>query len=279
VPSSVPSPARPSQVLRYVGILRAQATVSATTAMQYRFDFVLKGVLALFWVAVTLVPTFVVFGRRPSVAGWTFPEALVVLGWFTALKALLDGGISPSLVAVVEGIRSGSLDFVLLKPADAQFLVSTSRFDPWRLIDLLSASAILAYAFWRLGRMPAPAELGLGALLMVVALVLLYSIWIVIISASFWAVRVDNLSYLFGSLFDAGRWPVDVFRTALGGVLRIIFTFVFPLGLMTTVPARALLGRLDASAALGALLGGLIFAAGARLVWRRAIAAYTSASS
>lgn len=272
-------PARPAPLLRYLGILRAQVTVSATTAMQYRFDFVLKGVLALFWVSVTLIPTFVVFGRRPSIAGWTFPEALVVLGWFTALKALLDGGISPSLVAVVEGIRTGSLDFVLLKPADAQFLVSTTRFDPWRLVDLLSAAAILTYAFGRLGRTPTLTQMALGALLMAVALVLLYSIWIVIISASFWAVRVDNLSYLFGSLFDAGRWPVDVFRTALGGVLRILFTFVFPLGLMTTVPARALLGRLDASAAAGALLGGVLFALGARLVWRRAVASYTSASS
>ena len=30
--------------------------------------------------------------------------------------------MTPSLTAVVEGVRTGALDFVLLKPADAQFL-------------------------------------------------------------------------------------------------------------------------------------------------------------
>ena len=86
-------------------------------------------------------------------------------------------------------------------------------------------------------------------------------------------VKVDNLSYLFGSLFDAARWPITVFR----GALRIVFTFVFPLALMTTYPAMALLGKLDGKTALAALAGGLVFAAVARRVWRRALALYTSA--
>ena len=46
-----------------------------------------------------------------------------------------------------------------------------------------------------------------------------------VVSASFWVVRIDNLSYLLSSVFDAARWPVTVFPR----VLQIIFTFVFPL--------------------------------------------------
>lgn len=88
-------------------------------------------------------------------------------------------------------------------------------------------------------------------------------------------VRVDNLSYLFGSLFDAGRWPIDVFR----GALRVLFTVVFPLALMTTYPARALLGQLDVPHAAAVGAGGLLFAAAARFAWTRAIRFYTSASS
>ena len=86
---------------------------------------------------------------------------------------------------------------------------------------------------------------------------------------------MDNLSYLFGSLFDVGRWPISVFK----GALRMVFTFVFPVALMTTYPALALLGRMDARTAVLALLGGIAFAAIARRVWKRALAMYTSASS
>jgi ABC-2 type transport system permease protein len=260
---------------RYLGLVRVQVRMSLTTAMQYRTEFLLKGVMALFWLVITIAPLAVVYAQRSEVAGWSYPEALVVLGWFSLLKAVLEGGVTPSLTAVVEGVRTGALDFVLLKPADAQFLVSTAKFEPWRVIDFAAAGAIFAYAFHRLGRWPRPHELLLAAALLVMAILLLYSIWILVVSASFWVVRVDNLSYLFGSIFDAGRWPISVFR----GALRFALTFVFPLALMTTYPAEALLGRLTGVSAALALAGGLAFAVMARLVWTRAIRFYTSASS
>jgi ABC-2 type transport system permease protein len=77
------------------------------------------------------------------------------------------------------------------------------------------------------------------------------------------------------AVFDAARWPIMVFR----GFWRILFTFVIPLALMTTYPAMAILGTLDAKTAVFALGGALLFAAISRLLWRAAIRSYTSASS
>src|SRR5437868_7987478 len=104
--------------------------------------------------AVALIPLMVVFGNRGTVAGWTYPEMLVVLGWFVALKGVLEGTLSPSLMAVVEHVRKGTLDFVLLKPADAQLLVSLSKIEPWRVVDLLAAGGVFAVAFRRIGHVP-----------------------------------------------------------------------------------------------------------------------------
>jgi ABC-2 type transport system permease protein len=262
-------------VRRYAGLFRAQLSISTLTAMQYRADFVVRGLLAILWMAVTLAPLLVVFGVRQTVAGWSFPESLLVVAWFTLLHAVLEGAVSPSLTAVVEHVRHGTLDFVLLKPADAQFLVSTAKIEPWHVVDVAGAAAIFCYAFTKLGRWPSALEVAAGLAFLVLAVVILYSFWILVVSASFWVVKVDNLSYLFGSLFDAARWPITVFR----GALRIVFTFVFPIALLTTYPAMALLGKLDAKTAFGALAGGLAFAAVARRVWRRALSFYTSASS
>ena len=111
--------------------------MSTLAAMQYRVDFLVRGLIAFLWSALTLIPLLVVFGVRKQVAGWTFAEALVVVGWFTLLRAVLEGAVSPSLTAVVEHVRKGTLDFVLLKPADAQFLVSTAKFEPWRVVDVV----------------------------------------------------------------------------------------------------------------------------------------------
>jgi len=280
-PATTPAPAPGvlAVIRRYARLFGVQLRTATIGAMQYRADFVVRGLIALLWLGIALAPILVVFGARKEVAGWSFPEALVVVAWFTLLKAVLEGAISPSLTAVVEHVRHGTLDFVLLKPADAQFLVSTAKFEPWRAIDLAGAFVIFGYAFHLLGRWPHAPQLLLGLAFLVLATVTLYSIWILVVSAAFWVVKVDNLSYLFGSLFDAGRWPIDVFRGVFHGALRFAFTFIFPLALMTTYPAQALLGQLDARTALLALGGGVVFAAVARRVWRRALAMYTSASS
>jgi ABC-2 type transport system permease protein len=244
-------------------------------ALQYRWEFLVEAVLALVWSGWAVVPILVVFGHRDSVAGWSEPEALVVLGWFMLMKGVLEGAVNPSLASVVEHVRKGTLDFVLLKPADAQFLVSTAKFEPAHVADVLGALAVFAIAFRRLGHAPEPAHVLAALALLACATVVLYAIWILVVAAAFYVVKVDNLSYLFMSIFDAARWPVSVFR----GGWRFLFTFVVPLALMTTFPALALLGRLDARTAVGALLGAAGFAAFARVVWLRAIARYTSASS
>ena len=216
-----------------------------------------------------------VFQQRATVRGWTFPEALVVVGCFSLMKGVLEGAISPSLTSVVEHVRKGTLDFLLLKPVDAQFLVSTAKVEPWRVMDLVGAAGVFVYAFHRLGRLPAPGTVVIALALLLVGVLVLYALWILIVSAAFWVVKVDNLSYLVGSLFDAGRWPIAVFR----GALWFAFTFLFPLALMTSYPAMALLGRLQPGTAGAALVGGLVFAAAARFVWKRALGFYTSASS
>ena len=227
-------------------------------------------------VGADLIPLLVVFGVRQQVAGWSFPEALVVVGWFTLLRAVLEGAVSPSLTAVVEHVRKGTLDFVLLKPADAQFLVSTAKFEPWRVVDVVGAFAMFVLRVRQARSLAGAGPRARGRWCSWRwRCCVLYSIWILVVSAAFWVVKVDNLSYLFGSLFDVGRWPISVFK----GALRFVFTFVFPIALMTTYPALALLGRMDAQTAILALLGGVAFAAVARRVWKRALGMYTSASS
>jgi ABC-2 type transport system permease protein len=261
--------------MRILRVIRAQLRMSLALALQYRLEFVVEGLLALLWMAVTLVPLLVVFGNRASVAGWTFPEMLVVLGWFVALKGILEGTLSPSLLQVVDHVRKGTLDFVLLKPADAQLLVSLSKIEPWRVVDLGGALVIFVYAFRHIGHAPSVAHVLLAGALLCAAVLVLYSIAILVVSIAFVAVRVDNLLYLFQSVFDVARWPSSVFR----GFLAMVFTFVLPLALMTTYPALALLGKITATTAVGALLGSLLFASIARLIWLSSIRRYTSASS
>lgn len=261
--------------MRYLRLVAIQLRMSIAIGAQYRWDFLVNGALAVVWTLLGLVPLWVAFHARPSVEGWTFGGVLVVVGWFTLLKSVLEGAVNPSLVQVVDQIRQGTLDFVLIKPADAQFLVSTARFEPWRVIDSIGGFVILGWALALERRAPSPTNLATAVVLFAAATAVLYSLWILVIAAAFYVVRLDNLAYLFNAIFDFARWPVSIFK----GGYRFLFTFVIPLAIMTTFPAQALLGTLAPRTAIASLAGSFVFALAARTVWNRAIARYTSASS
>lgn len=260
---------------RSLGIVRVQLRLSALLAMQYRWDLLADALLSLFWTATALLPLWLVFEERSQIAGYTFPEALVVLGFFTILQGVLEGAIHPSLGTVVEQLRTGTLDFVLLKPADAQLLVSSARFAPFRVLNVVAGMAIVARAFVLLDRWPTAVDVALCLALFASAVSILYGLWILTVSAAFYVGRIDNLRYLFLSVFDAARWPASVYRGAIG----FVFTFVVPLALMTSYPAWALLGLLEPWRIGIALAFGVGFSLASRVVFLRALARYTSASS
>jgi ABC-2 type transport system permease protein len=249
--------------------------MSLTVGAAYRWDFVLQGVLAVVWTYLGLIPLYVALHDRPPIEGWSYEQALVVVGWFTIMNGVLYGAVSPSLIAVVEHIRKGTLDFVLMKPADAQFLVSTAKFEPQRVVDVLAGVGIVAWAFKLMHAAPAMSAVAVAALLLAVAIAVLYSICILAVAVAFWVVRLDNLTYLLNSLLDFGRWPIGIFK----GFVRLFFTVVIPIALMTTYPAEALLGRLSARTAVLCILGAIAFTFVGRFVWTRALGRYTSASS
>lgn len=261
--------------MRYLRLLLVQLRTSVLLAMQYRLDFLLEGLVEAVWTLTAVVPLLVVYRDRPTIAGWTLPEAMLVVAWFTLLQGVLEGAINPSLSQVVEHVRKGTLDFLLLKPADAQFLVSTARFAPWKATNVAVSGVMIGWAFAKIGHAPSPSAIALSLLLLATSCATLYAFWILTVSAAFVVVRVDNLTYLFSSIFDAARWPSTVFR----GVMRMVFTFVIPLAVLTTYPAEALLGRLPVSRAFGAIAVALVALTVSRVVWVRAIARYTSASS
>ena len=112
---------------RYLSLFAVQLRTSLATAMQYRANFVIEGTMSILFIGLALLPLIVLFDQRQTVQGWDKPSALIVMAYFMAVKGIMEGMVSPSLVSLVEKIRTGAFDYVLLKPVDAQFMVSSER--------------------------------------------------------------------------------------------------------------------------------------------------------
>jgi ABC-2 type transport system permease protein len=172
-------------------------------------------------------------------------------------------------------VQAGTLDFALTKPEDAQLLISVREVRIWQLVDVTLGLVVLATAVARLG-----AAIGLGqalafALALALGGVMIYCFWLMLTSAAFWVVRIDEMVNLFQGLYAAGRWPIGIYPDWL----RTALTFLVPVAFAVTVPAEALTGRLTALTLLAAaLLAAALFAL-ARLVWRTGLRRYSGASA
>ncbi len=262
-------------LLRYLPIAAHLMRTSLVVQAQYRFEFALQVIMAAFWVSWQVAPIWIVFDIRPSVAGWTREQAMLVMSFFVILRAMIDGVVSPNLNALVSHIRLGTFDFILLKPIDTQLLVSLSKVVPARIVDLGCGLAIGAWSISRIAPAPSFASVFAGLAMLLAGAMTIYAIWLLISCSAFWFVKVDNLTYLFGSIFDAARWPISMFR----GWVRIVLTFVIPVAIMTSYPALALLGQLALDRAMIAWATALVLLVASRLVWQWALAHYSSASS
>lgn len=261
--------------LNHVGrVGGALVRTSLLTAMQYRSDFVLDSVTGILRTLAALATTLLVFGQVESVAGWELPDMILVVGLYFLMHALLAGLVEPNLGEIVEAIRTGTLDFVLLKPADAQLLASIRRVQPAPLWDLVGAVILIA---WSMKSIPTPSALDVlvAVVLGVSGMAAMYGLWLLAICTSFFFVRVDNLRYLLWSVADAGRWPLPIFARWV----QIVLVVVVPVGVITTFPAMALRGTWSAATvALGVGIG-LLFVLVSRLAWKASLRSYTSASS
>lgn len=257
----------------HLRVLRLYLTTSLGAELEYRWNFVLALLSSFGNLAGSLFSLSLFYRAGAPFPGWTFDQSLLVLGVFTILTGVSATVLTPNLNRIVLQVQEGTLDFVLLKPLDAQFQVSLRAFSPWGLPDVLFGLGVVAYAARR-ADVPAAGLLGFAAAL-VCGVAILYALWFAIATTSIWFTKIYNATEVLRGLVDAGRFPMSAYPYAF----RFVFTFVVPVAFLTTVPIDALLGRaspgtLAAAAALAiALLGA------ARAFWRFALRSYTSASS
>ena len=259
---------------RFFAVVGALVRANLMTAMQYRGSFLAEWIVGALSAAGLVLPLFLVYARVPQVAGWTFDEALLVTGFFMLYNAFVSGLIEPNLGAVVEGVRTGSLDYMLIRPVDVQLLVSFRKVSPSAAWELLAGIVIVWIAASRLQHVEASAIVVAG-LLLVAGVLATYGLWLLVTCLSFWFVRVDNLRFLLGAITDAGRWPVTVYA---GWVSLVLTTFI-PVALVSSYPAMALLGRLEAGTAWQAVATAVAMLALSRAVLLRSLSKYSSASS
>ncbi len=258
---------------RYLHLLRLFWTTSIAAELEYRLNFAIAALTSLGNLVGSLFGLFLFYRTGYAFEGWSWDQALVVMGMFTFMQGISNTFLAPNLNRIVEQVEQGTLDFVLLKPVSAQFWLSTRTISPWGLPDLGFGIGLIAYGSHRLDLAIAKSWLGLFPLIF--GILILYSLWYMLGTTSIWFVKTYNITEVLRGFLEAGRYPIIAYPVAY----RVFFTFVIPVAFLTTVPAQVMLGNIQLYWLLGSLGLAIGLLALSQIFWKFALRYYTSASS
>ena len=223
--------------------------------------------------------------------GWHKYEFFIFLATTWIVNSIVQAFFMPNAQEFSELIRTGNLDFALLKPIDTQFLVSFQRVEWSSLTNFLTGLALLVYSLSVLTtRSESPLDLSLASVILypfyvLCGVAILYSLMISLAATSIWLGRNQSLYNFWFYITNFSRYPMEIYQHGWGMSLWFTFTFVIPVLIVVNVPARILAQPLRpradwewplAAFAVFATVASLILS---RLVFKKALGSYRSASS
>jgi len=218
--------------------MRLFMKVSILNFAAYRFDMLIRILVSVMHLVGDLLVVGIIFYNTKDVAGWRWQHMCVVVGVFRIVAGGIRMSIVPNMRRVLEEIMDGTLDFVLLRPVNAQYLVSIREFVVWRIVDVILGAVIAAYGCIQLNGFMPMGALGRFVIMLLAGFIIVYSLWLMLATLCFWFVRIQNIEMVFWNVFEAARFPIVIYPPWVQWTL----TYLIPLAFIITVPSAAFTG-------------------------------------
>lgn len=259
---------------RYLRVFRTFLVSSLARELEFRANFFAKVLQNLVWMGFFVLIVLVIYRNTDSVAGWSRGGAYVLTATCFFMNAVC-WALFMSLMEIPQQVRLGTLDYVVTKPIDPQFVVSMRRFNFDHIGTLVAGAGMLILGLSSSGLHPSWWQWLAFWVLVACSIVLFYAMHLLLMTFGIYFVRVDNLWVLGDTVMQVARFPLDIY----GPGLQRLFTYFLPLAFIATIPTRQLTEGLNLRmVGLGALWAVAAFAL-TRWFWRFSLTRYSSASS
>ncbi|MGO4182078.1 ABC transporter permease [Paenibacillus sp. MCAF9] len=244
--------------------------------MEFRGNFVMSLLVESVYLLAKLLYVLVVFRTDLHVEGIPPEGLLLFIGLHTVVTGIYVGLFFTNFMKIPEYIKDGSLDLMITKPVSLQFMASLRYVDlALPIPDILVGFTMIGIGWHAMDIPLSFVQLAGFALMLLVSVVITYCLMIIPALLSFWFVQTGAMSDIAHSAWDANNFPMAIYPVWV----RRIGTFVIPLFLITNFGPMFLLGQLSWLYAGLVLIGSLLLFAAIRLLWKRAVKGYSSASS
>jgi ABC-2 type transport system permease protein len=279
-----------SQRPSYLRVFATFARNSLVRDMMFPANFIIETISSFGWVMMNIGFYFLIFEYTDQIGhggtagdAWDKYQFFVFISTSMFINSIVQMLFMTNADEFSELIRTGGLDFVLLKPIDAQFLISLRRIEWASVANFIVAAVLMAYALPRVTAVNLTAwQVLLYPFYVLAGIGILYSLTIVLAAVSVWLGRNTSIYDFWFYITTFSRYPMEIYQGTIGDWLRRVFTFVLPILVVVNVPARLLAKPMRpeyAYLALYAIVATIVSLLVSRWVFQRALMSYRSASS
>jgi ABC-2 type transport system permease protein len=243
--------------------------------MEYRTNFIVWTLVDVGWTAIDLVFFQALISNIKMIGNWNLAQALIVIGTFRLLVFPVWGWMFASFNTLPKQISEGKLEMMIIKPVDSQFMVSVRQFSFSVLPSLIGGTIFLLLGVRELGYVPSFLNFIFFLGLLIVSVALMYGIYFISIALALFTERLNNIAHVFVALYDASRFPKEIY----GIILQRILTTILPVALFIVVPSEVLFRPANWMSWLWFLILAVAFNVLARKIWLSGLRRYSSASS
>jgi ABC-2 type transport system permease protein len=170
-------------------------------------------------------------------------------------------------------IIKGDFDLVLVKPINSLFRVLMGGAD---VIDLVTIPPLIILNIIY-GASLHPSFIGviLYLILIINGLLIATSFYVALLAFAIVTLEIDHAVMIYRDMTNLGKLPVDIYKEPLRGFL----TYIVPVGIMMTLPGKAITGLTTMWGIVVALIVGILSIFISLKFWNFALKKYTSASS
>lgn len=258
---------------KHFSLWMAMMLMSLSFALQSRFGaifFILAKIMRFSFFLLFLI----LLGSKTKVIGdYTIWQMILFFATFNLVDTLAQFFFR-EVYRFRNLIIRGYFDYILLMPKSPLF---RSLFGGSDILDLPLLFISVIFLFITSSHIGSlnPLQILLYISLVANALLIATSFHIFVLALCVITTEIDSALFLYRDITQMGRIPVDIYHEPLRGFV----TFVVPVGIMMTFPAKVLMGLLSPGGIVVSFSIGFIFFITSIAFWQLSLKRYASASS
>lgn len=257
---------------KYWKLFLAFRKIQFMKMMEYRSDFWFWMFVSLMWTAFNYFYFGLVFSQGKGIEGWSYDQIMLLISFYTMIDAFTWSVFWPNMSEFTKEVFNGEMSKYLVKPVNTIYLVLTQRATYHNIPRFIVGFYVLIHTINKLGITPSLWQILLTLIVFCFGILLIYSCWFILAILSFWVERLTNINDVMPQFRSVYQVPVQVFT----GLPGFVFSFIIPLGLVTTVPSEIILGTQNMKFVVYLIFMSLVFFGIAVKFFNHSIKKYSS---